>query len=256
MKKCPVTLSMMIVCTLFLCMDIHAQESFQLRKSGEWRLLSGGLMACLIGGYFYLNVPPSDHQTIHEEDVFVLDRFAIDLSCTEHDLASDITEGFAIGLPVLLAGTSFKWKTIFEDMVMYSESVLFMQGITLFCKGVFRRPRPYAYRSAGSITVYGASSFISGHTAAAFNGAVFAGTVFQRRYPDSPWVVPVWIAGLSAATATAVFRVTSGSHFPTDVLTGAVVGSVTGWLIPHLHEMNNRRLTVLLGNRIGISYRF
>ena len=195
MKKYHVTVLMMIVFMLFLCMNIHAQEPFHLRKSGEWHFLSGGLMACLIGGYFYLNVPPPDHQTINEKDVFVLDRFAIDLSCTGHDLASDITEGFAIGLPVLLAGTSFKWKTIFEDMVMYSESVLFMQGNTLFCKGVFRRPRPSAYRSAGPITVYGASSFISGHTAAAFNGAVCTGTVFQRRYPDSPWVVPVWIAG-------------------------------------------------------------
>jgi hypothetical protein len=256
MKKNGVTFCLAAVCLLLPYTKIQSQDPFYLKKSQEFHYLSAGLMVCAIGSYFFLNVPPADVQTLHRENVFGPDRFAIDLSCSGHASASDITRNGAIALPIFLAGSSIRWKTLYEDMVMYTESVLFLEGFTMFCKGVFRRPRPYAFRSTGPISVYGASSFFSGHTAAAFNGAVFAGTVFQKRYPDSPWVVPVWIIGLSMATTAAIFRVTSGNHFPTDVLAGAVVGSVTGWLIPHLHRQENRRFSLMLGNRIGIFYRF
>jgi membrane-associated phospholipid phosphatase len=37
----------------------------------------------------------------------------------------------------------------------------------------------------------------------------------------------LWAGGTLLAAATGVFRVLSGNHFPTDVLAGAAVGSLT-----------------------------
>jgi membrane-associated phospholipid phosphatase len=53
-------------------------------------------------------------------------------------------------------------------------------------------------------------------------------------------------------------RITSGSHFLTDVLAGAAIGSLYGWLIPWLHlRNNNERFTIVpLTNGIMVSLKF
>ncbi|MDR0411846.1 MAG: phosphatase PAP2 family protein [Treponema sp.] len=38
------------------------------------------------------------------------------------------------------------------------------------------------------------------------------------------------------AAEIASMRIVSGSHFLTDVLTGAAIGSFHGWIIPFLHK--------------------
>jgi len=43
------------------------------------------------------------------------------------------------------------------------------------------------------------------------------------------------VVSYSLATATALLRVASGSHFMTDVLAGALIGTALGIGIPFLH---------------------
>ena len=38
------------------------------------------------------------------------------------------------------------------------------------------------------------------------------------------------------AAAVGTLRVAAGRHFPTDVLAGAALGSLIGWLIPTVHR--------------------
>jgi undecaprenyl-diphosphatase len=83
-----------------------------------------------------------------------------------------------------------------------------------------------------------AASFFSGHTTMAFNGAVFASTVFCAYFPDSAWRLPVVAGSLSLAVATGVMRMAAGCHFFSDVLTGALIGSVTGFLVPFIHSVS------------------
>jgi len=45
----------------------------------------------------------------------------------------------------------------------------------------------------------------------------------------------------SIACATSVWRVIGGSHFATDVLIGAAVGTATGFVIPFLHTKNSNQ---------------
>jgi len=248
----------------FFSTTTNAQETspFEITLRRESLLLAGGVSVLAVGAYAYFHMNPSISDDLQRKNIFPMDRFAVDLSSEAMAVTSDITALLSIGLPFISMATSRKKEIVCQDMLMYIESICLIEGLTLLSKSVFKRPRPYAYRFDKSqnsrMNRSAISSFFSNHTAAAFNGAVFAGTVFQQRYPDSPWVKPIWIGGLILATATAIFRVTSGNHFPTDVLAGAVLGSFTGWLLPHIHRRgrSERGLSFMSGGSFSIGWRF
>ena len=83
-------------------------------------------------------------------------------------------------------------------------------------------------------------SFPSGHTTLAFASASFTSYVFGKYYPDSKWRIPVSLSLYTLATTTALLRVSSGNHFLTDVLAGALIGTLCGLTIPMLHTLNNK----------------
>lgn len=92
-------------------------------------------------------------------------------------------------------------------------------------KHVVGRPRP-KFNHAGGFQLWpsldnGFDSFPSGHAAASF--AVAA--VLARRYPSAGWL---WYG---AAVFVACSRILRGSHFVTDVMAGAILGLVAGWII-------------------------
>lgn len=92
-------------------------------------------------------------------------------------------------------------------------------------KHVIGRPRP-KFSHAGEFQLWpsmdnGFDSFPSGHAAASF--AIAA--VLARRYPSTGWV---WYG---AAAFVAFSRILRGSHFVTDVMTGAILGLVAGWIV-------------------------
>ncbi len=245
---------------IFLSASIQAQEMdvFRIDQKKEIFLMGGGISLFAVGYHLIFHMNPPDQVRIDKDRIFYLDRFAANFSHYESAVLSDITSGLCAGFPIISLLPSQNRKSILHDFTMYVESVLYIQGLTFLSKAIFKRPRPYAYCLSESqnqhLDASAVRSFFSGHTAVAFNGVVFAGTVFQRRNPHSSWIKPIWILGISVAAATAIFRVTSGNHFPTDVLAGALFGSCTGYLIPHLHKENDKhqRLSVVLGNRIGI----
>jgi|GEM_PF-4926175 len=77
-------------------------------------------------------------------------------------------------------------------------------------------------------------SFISGHTTAAFTGAGL-----MCASPDEGRVQTLYEklgcpVALGLATTTGLFRILSDNHYATDVLAGAIAGTLSGWLIPHL----------------------
>jgi membrane-associated phospholipid phosphatase len=108
-------------------------------------------------------------------------------------------------------------------------------------------------------------SFYSGHTSAAFTVAVFTGMVYDAAHPGSSYSTAVWAGALGAATLMGVLRVAAGKHYPSDVVVGAVMGSLVGWLVPTLHKTNAespgqatsgqaRMLAVPRGIGIGFSF--
>jgi membrane-associated phospholipid phosphatase len=70
---------------------------------------------------------------------------------------------------------------------------------------------------SGGKSPFKGSSFPSGHAAGAFSVA----TVIAHRYGKHRWVP--WVA-YGFATAVSLSRVTTLSHFPSDVFLGAALG--------------------------------
>ena len=80
------------------------------------------------------------------------------------------------------------------------------------------------------------ASFFSGHTSSAFTGAGLV--CVQHRHLDiygGGWGDKAACGmALTAATATGIFRMMADRHWASDVVVGAAVGLISGWLIPRL----------------------
>ena len=127
-----------------------------------------------------------------------------------------------------------------KDALVLLEVMAVNFALTNTIKFAILRPRPFTYGLDGSDRdpTEGDSrlSFYSGHSSTAFAMATAYGYLFQSRHPRSRWVAPVWVLSYGIASTTGVMRVTSGKHFWSDVIVGAVAGSAIGLAIPALHK--------------------
>ena len=144
--------------------------------------------------------------------------------------------------------------------IMYSEALLLTYGTVFSLKSAIIRYRPYMYANgvpSGKEKDY-YNSFPSGAASFAFLSATFLSTTFSQEFPESKWKFPIIFGSYTLAVATGAMRILAGSHFLTDVLAGAAISSIYGWLIPWLHLRNNNDKLALIpiGNGIMVSLRF
>ena len=166
--------------------------------------------------------------------------------------------------PIALAITRRDWRQSGTVAAMYGEVFLVGNGLTELLKGVTNRTRPFVYNDHPDIpdeTRYddkARRAFPSGHTANAFAAAVFVSSVYAKLHPGSSTKVWVWAGSLTMAAATGYMRYRAGKHYPTDIISGAVIGSLVGWGVPKLHEVAGLNLTVApsgAGAAIGMTLR-
>ena len=225
-----------VVLYFLLCQGIaQADYPFSITRNRELLFLGLGSTLSFSGYLLKRQIKAPKVENLDRQNLFTLDQIAVNMNHEKTAVLSDITLITDICMPLFLIDEHQK-----RSLLMYTESLFLVFGTTYIVKSLFHRPRPYVYRwdeiHDGKLTGEAAASFFSGHTALAFNGALFTGYVYQKCHPGSRWVKPIWIGGISMAVATGIFRITSAKHFPTDVIAGAVFGSMTGWLIPRLHE--------------------
>lgn len=128
--------------------------------------------------------------------------------------------------------------------LIYAETMALSSGLTYLLKNAFTRSRPFVYNHdpaiAGDLKTSPTArrSFPSGHTANAFAAMVFLAGAFDRLNPEDGHSGLVWGACLGSAAVTGALRVASGRHFASDVVAGAVLGSLVGWAVPSLHEID------------------
>jgi membrane-associated phospholipid phosphatase len=125
------------------------------------------------------------------------------------------------------------------DALLITEATVIAADINQIAKFAFARERPFVHylpRAPGAIRALTDSpsddnlSFFSGHTTLAFAVATAAGTVDTLRgYRLAP---AVWAAGLTMATSVGYLRIAADKHYFSDVMTGAVVGSLIGVGVP------------------------
>lgn len=146
--------------------------------------------------------------------------------------------------------------------VMYAESILIEEGLTGIVKNTTGRKRPFVYNpdvpDSRKTEESAVRSFYSGHASTAFNSAIFFCTVFSDYYPDSRLRWAVWVGMLATASMVGYLRYRAGMHYPTDVIAGAVMGSLSGFTVPFLHRQHNTHITILpyTGEQTGISISF
>jgi undecaprenyl-diphosphatase len=114
-------------------------------------------------------------------------------------------------------------------------------SVKLF-KDVFMRLRPCHEPALDGMvrTLYGQCGgkygFVSSHATNTFGVAVFTGLVLTIRYK---WIIPVMLAWAGLVSYSRIYL---GVHYPGDVITGALTGAMTGYLVFLLFRMRKTRL--------------
>jgi hypothetical protein len=263
--------SLVLLACVTLCPVSRAQQHFPYELN-PW--LDGGLAA---GGVALLAgavVVQQGQEPLTPEEVAALDPADIngfDRSATEQwsPTAADVSDVLVwtmmaapVGLAIATPGSRQSWTIA----AMWGEALLLNNGMMQLLKGVTDRTRPFVYNDDPDIPdelrleVSARRSFPSSHTANAFASAVFFSSVYAKLHPTSsarPWI---WAGSLTLAATTGYLRYQAGKHYPTDIISGALIGSLIGWGVPKLHEVTGVSLSVGPGEKgstvIGVMLRY
>lgn len=166
--------------------------------------------------------------------------------------ASDFFFYTSIPLPLIIMPLDQRMKKDYGRLILlYTEAMAFTGIFYTTSQQLNDRFRPQTYntdlslerRQRGS----NRNSFYSGHVAMVATSTFFLSKVYSDYYPDSPFRWVFWsTAGLSTIL-TGHLRMKAGSHFPTDVILGGVMGFAAGVLTPHFHKNK-------LFNKEGLSF--
>jgi membrane-associated phospholipid phosphatase len=130
-------------------------------------------------------------------------------------------------------------KAGLNDLVVVTEATLLASAASGISTAMTGRPRPYMYGTDAPLAVRedgtGGLSYFSGHTSTSFGIVTAAFVTLHRLHPDDRWPWLVLAGGAAAAGFVGATRILAGSHFPTDVVAGAAVGSAIGVMVPALH---------------------
>ena len=201
---------------------------------------------------------PEQVQALDPERVGGFDRWATRQYSTVARKASDVLLWTMLAAPLTLMATSPGNDEPLLIGAMYGEAMLFQSGLVFMLKSLVSRTRPFVYNDnpkippEAKLIVYARRSFPSAHAATSFTSAVFMGTVYSTLNPGSsatPWI---WAGSLTAAALTGTFRTLVGQHFATDVLAGAAIGALTGWLVPKLHRQETTQDGTVPEARVAI----
>lgn len=143
-----------------------------------------------------------------------------------------------IGVPTAMGIYALvkKDQPLLKDAVYIGTSVIEALGITYAFKYTFDRLRPYEKYPdrIHAIEKEDSPSFPSGHTAAAFSLATSLSITYPKWYVIAPSAL--WACGVGFA------RINQGVHYPSDVLTGAVIGTGCAFLNIYINRWLNKVL--------------
>jgi membrane-associated phospholipid phosphatase len=139
---------------------------------------------------------------------------------------------------LLSSGSGAPLRYYAQDATIIVETVVVSSLVNQVVKFSVGRERPFVHvlpEDQKGLTEHPNDnnlSFYSGHTAMAFSLVTAAGTVSELRGYKNRWLI--WAVGLPVATSVGLMRMGADKHYFTDVLTGALAGSVFGVGLPLL----------------------
>jgi membrane-associated phospholipid phosphatase len=233
---------------VFSFISAFSQSPYQLKFGREIGLYSAGLSLGTGGILFGNKMKPLTEAQIlnlNASDLTKFERWVTTRSSVRSHNTSNILLISSNLCPVILtlADNSMR-KDAGKIGVIYTQAAFINLGLTALVKSTVRRTRPYAYQTELSLeekmTVSARQSFWSGHTSQSATMCFLTAQMFADYHPDSKWRPVMWTAAAAIPLATGILRMTSGKHFPTDVITGYATGAAIGLLLPRLHRRINR----------------
>jgi len=124
----------------------------------------------------------------------------------------------------------------YSSAILNQVQVLAATGIlTNGVKFLAGRQRPYArFGTAPSRGHNDNLSFFSGHTSLAFALAVSGSMLLEEKYQSESGLI--WSGSLVLAGLTGYMRIAADKHYLTDVVAGALTGSLCAWLITQSNQ--------------------
>jgi membrane-associated phospholipid phosphatase len=216
------------------------------------------------------NKNPSSLQQIQDLNIQNISGFNRWAATEYSKKAADLSNFFFYGampLPLLLLADKQVRDNIGTVSTLFLESIsitgLLYTGSVYFVD----KYRPLAYNPNVSLDLKirgGAkNSFFAGHVALVGTCSFFIASIYAGYHPESHirWVY--YTAASAATLATAYLRYKGGQHFPSDILLGVGIGTLTGILVPSLHrnhKFNHPHLTLspYIGESNGLTvlYKF
>ena len=236
------------------CQDSKPSQKFM--KLGDPSLLLGGI-ALMMFSYEHAEaggpLSVSEVNALNSDDINPFDRFATRQNST---LAVGISDGLLIGslvLPSVLLREKLDGKDKWLIALQFAQTMVWTTGITYAVKGTVLRPRPYAYNSAFTMEVRtdreARFSYFSGHASISAAASFFTLAMYKRYGTHKKLTTWVGYTAIAIPTIVSTCRVLGGKHFPTDVISGYLVGAGIGTLLPALHDnkfkTKHRRLTFM-----------
>jgi undecaprenyl-diphosphatase len=134
----------------------------------------------------------------------------------------------------------YKWKSL---VILLFTAVLItltdQTSVQLF-KNVFQRLRP-CHDPELQLMVHtveycgGLYGFVSSHATNYFGIIVFVSGLLKNRYKWLLWVLILW------GVLIIYSRIYLGVHYPGDVIAGAILGSLIGWLVLWFYRLTERK---------------
>jgi membrane-associated phospholipid phosphatase len=186
-----------------------------------------------------------------------IDDWALHQDPTNYQQFATISDYAQIPIFVLLPATLAFDKKIrknwFDILFMYLEGhiVTFTFYNYSWLGPTFQnRYRPLTYYNQISMTDRESgnnrNSFYSGHTASVAFTSFFVAKVFCDYHPEFSWGTKflLYTAALIPPVLEGYFRVRALAHFPSDDMVGLSLGAALGIIIPELHKIHYKGLSV------------
>jgi len=164
---------------------------------------------------------------------------------------SDVGVSLLVSWPFVADALTTAWwyrgsREAAQEMALIDLETLAVAGAVQGMTNVLvSRERPYG-RDCGSSELPSDStdcagsgryrSFFSGHTSLSFtSAALICVHHLENELLGAPWDALSCAGGYAVATTTGTFRIMGDMHYATDVLTGALMGTLIGYGVPLLH---------------------
>lgn len=242
---------------------LKAEYPYELKTDRE--LIIGGTTVALGISSLLMNesITPHTEKSISELNKSLIngfDRWITEFYSPQHSDFSDILlVGLAAAPAAMLLSNDFRSEFLSYG-ILYAQTMASAAVLPYLAKAIFQRSRPFVYNPDVPYESKSGKdakrSFFSGHSTVAFASMVFLAKVYSDAEPNSIYKPYITAGALFLASAVSGLRLSSGMHFPTDVLAGALVGSALGFLMPELQKKKPSKGPVLQSGLFHLSFRW